>query len=285
MCGIPLEGRSICHQCGWDGVLEHRTRPGRLRPLAWIARLVLSALPVVLLLGGLQRYARTGPGPDLLTTLRWIVSGDDGRAAELATLGRMYEIARAVSRYTLLRLEPPSFEGDWQYQLVPYETAAVRGWYPLLFVMADAKSAPASVRELFAIEPVDGWERPWRIAVLTLGRDEDRSGVPEVTEDLTGGLQSSLFRRGAPDLATGSWLRLRIGSSGPDGRWNTEDDIALIAWIRAERTFRAGTTLQGLEGELKRDFLQGPVFFRITGSRWDLVDTRILGEFRLDLLR
>jgi len=209
--------------------------------------------------------------------------GDEGRAAELATLGRAYEIARAASRYTVHELEPPSFEGDWAHLLAPYGTGAVRGWYPLLFVMADAEAAPAGVRELFAIEPVDGWGHRWRITTGTVARG--RPDGPEAAADLARGLQSSLFRWESPDLSLGDWFRLEIVSAGRDGVHGTDDDLALVAWIKAGHTFRISAPRRELRETLERAYLQGPVYFRLSGNRWDLIDTRILGEFRLDLLR
>ncbi len=284
-CGTDLDDHEICPSCGWDGALAHRThRRKRFRPGAWAARLVLWVLPLALMAAMGWRWIQVGPGPDLATTLRWLALGDGGRAAELVTLNRGYEIARAASRYSLGKLQTPPFDGDWAAELEPFSTGAVRGWLPMLYCMADAKGAPGPVRELYAIKDVDGWGRPYRVRAMSLGRGTDPASVPEVAEDLEEGLKASLFAKGELGLAKIDWVRLELGSAGPDGRFDDGDDLALIAYIPVSHTLRLGRTSRQLSRQLETDYLQGKILFRLVNNRWDLIDARLLAEHRLDVL-
>ncbi len=284
-CGGPLAGREICPRCGWDAALEHRRGPRRLRPAALAARLLLWSVPVLLAAGGMWRWVRVGPGPDPATTLRWLVLGDGGRAAELTTLNRAYEIARAASRFAVHTMAPPSLEGDWARTLAPYGTGAVRGWLPMLFAMADAERAPAAVRDMYAIRGVDGWGRPFRVRATEIPRGTDPAGTPEIAGDLREGLQADLFHRGTPDLAAGDWLRMELRSAGRDGRPGNGDDIVFVAYIPASQTLHLSRDRRELDRQLERAYLQGRVFYRIQGARGDLIDARLLAEHRLAALR
>lgn len=284
-CGADLDDHEICRACGWDGALAHRARrKKRFRPGAWLARLVLWLLPFALVAGMGWHWIQVGPGPDLSTTLRWLALGDGGRAAELVTLNRAYEIARAASRYSLGKLQTPSLEGDWAAKLEPFSTGAVRGWLPMLYCMADAEGAPVPVQELYAIKDVDGWGRPYRVRTTSLGRGTDPASVPEVAADLKDGLQASLFTKGELDLAKVDWMRLELDSSGPDGRFDDGDDVALVAYVPVSHTLRLGRTSRQLSRELETAYLQGKVLFRLEGNHWDLIDARLLAEHRLDAL-
>jgi len=120
-CGKNLaEGSTICLHCGWDQStnLARPPRPSLLAQLAaggW--RVVVYGLILLLPILGFMRLRTTGPGPDLETTLRWMVFGDGGRAAELETIHRMHEIASAASRYSIREMEMPPFDGDWEKAL------------------------------------------------------------------------------------------------------------------------------------------------------------------------
>ncbi len=284
-CGTLLEGGEICRACGWDAALDHRRRPRRLRPGALAARLLLWGLPVLLAAGGAWRWTRVGPGPDLATTVRWLVFGDGGRAAELTTLNRAYEIARAASRFSVRNMAPPSFDGDWADTLAPYATGAVRGWLPMLFVMADADLAPAAVRDMYAVRRMDGWGRPYRVRAVEIPRGTQPTPGREVAEDLRKGLQAGLFERGTPDLSAGDWLRLELRSAGRDGRFDTADDPVFLAYVPASHTLHLSRGHHELDRQLETAYTQGRVFFRIQGTREDLVAARLLAEHRLDALR
>ena len=117
-CGADLPERStICASCGWDltaAISAHprRSMAGLLGSSGW--RVLVYGALIVLPILGFARLRDTGPGPDLPTTLRWMASGDDGRAAELITIHRAYEIGAAAARYAVRETEPFLFEGDWQ---------------------------------------------------------------------------------------------------------------------------------------------------------------------------
>ncbi len=179
-CDQPLSpGTTICRSCGWDQTTSLARPPRRslratLAGGAWrlLVYGVILALPVV----GFLRLRATGPGPDLATTLRWMALGDGGRARELVTIHRAYEIAAAAARFAVKEQEPPTLVGDWADTLAPYATMNVRGWIPLLFWGATTETAPASVRTFFQVRSDDGWGRPYRLTARTLPRDEPWSG-------------------------------------------------------------------------------------------------------------
>jgi len=259
-------------------------RPLSLRLRSLLPRLVayglLAALPVL----GLARLRTTGPGPDLATTARWVVLGDGGRAATLITLHRAHEIAAAAARFAIGELAPPSFEGDWAARLTPYSTMAVRGWIPLLFEATDAQLAPASVRAFFEIRPTDGWGRRYRVSARAIAAGDAWRHDPEVQADLKAGLSRSFFAAGRPDFTAADWLRLTLVSDGADGRPDTGDDIVFISYVPVGHTFRVGANADQIRKRMNAELLRGRQFFRFTGSRWDLIDARLLAEYRLEMV-
>ncbi len=288
-CGGPMSpAETICPACGWDSTTAI-ARPPRpplmavLRGGAW--RLVvygaIAALPFI----AFMRLRATGPGPDLATTARWMVSGDDDRTEELVTIHRAHEIAVAAARLAIDTLNPPSFEGDWTEILAPYATMYVRGWMPLLFYGATSDMAPASVRTFFEVKADDGWGHPYRISTRVLTRDEGWLEDAEVTADLEGGLSPSFFASPLVELPDDrDWMRLEIESGGHDGRMDTADDLRLISYLPVGLTIRLSRDPQKLERELERAYTRGRHYFRVEGSRWDLIDARLLAEFRLEYL-
>ena len=116
-CGKKLQaGATICLHCGWDQTAilarpESVSLAEYLKSGGW--RLLVYGLLVLLPILGFMRIRTTGPGPDLVTTVRWMIFGDGGRAAELETIHRMHEIGAASSRYSLREVELPPFDGDW----------------------------------------------------------------------------------------------------------------------------------------------------------------------------
>jgi hypothetical protein len=284
-CGKDLaEGATICSHCGWD-LSTNLARPPHKSLLAQFAaggwRVVVYGLILLLPIIGFMRLRATGPGPDLATTLRWMAFGDGGRAAELETIHRMHEIASAASRYSIRENEMPPFDGDWAKVLAPAATARVRGWIPLVFFGADTQMAPASVRELYEVRPVDGWGHPYRLQVRPLPRGEGWADDPQVVADLAEGLQATFFTRDEPDLGHGGWMRLEITSAGRDGDLDTGDDIRMISYIQVGYVFRLLYDPSQIEREVERAYAIGRHYYRFEGSDYDLIDARLLAEFRL----
>ncbi len=284
-CGRDMpEGRTICPHCGWDlsAVLARPPQPSKIqRFVAGGWRIPVYGLLLALPLLGFWRLQQTGPGPDLATTLRWMVFGDGGRSAELVTIHRMHEIASAASRYMVRENEAPPFDGDWAEVLAPSSTARVRGWMPLVFFGADTRMAPASVREMYEVRDVDGWGRPYRVQATLLPRNGALQEMPVVAADLEAGLQSNFFVRDTPDLDHGQWLRLVLESAGRDGDFDTEDDLRMISYIQVGYVFRLLYNPDEVRTAVERAYTMGRHYFRIEGSRWDLFDARLLAEYRL----
>lgn len=281
-------GESICPACGWDSTTA-AARPPRpslvavLRGGAWrlIVLGLIAAVPVV----GFMRLRATGPGPDLATTARWMVLGDGERAHELVTVHRMHEIATAAARQAVDTLNPPSFEGDWAEVVAPYATMHVRGWMPLLFYGATTEMAPASVREFYEVRAVDGWGRPYRVTERVLTREAGWSDDDEVAADLAAGLQPSFFASPISELDPDrDWMRLHLQSAGRDGAMDSGDDLHLISYLPVGITIRLSADQEKLQRELERAYTIGRQYFRLEGSRWDLIDARLLAEFRLEYL-
>jgi hypothetical protein len=284
-CGKPMpDGSTICRHCGWDlsAVLARPPRPSvleRLRTGGWRVLVygLLLALPII----GFARLRTTGPGPDVATTLRWMAFGDGGRAAELETIHRMHEIGSAASRYMVRENEAPPFDGPWAEVLAPSATARVRGWIPLVFLGADTAMAPDSVREMYEVKAVDGWGRPFRVRARQLPRDTPASEQAEVADDLETGLQATFFTRDVPDLGYGEWLRLELESAGRDGEHGTDDDLRMVSYIQIGHVFRLLYNPDEVQQQIERAYTVGRQYFRLEGNRYDLVDARLLAEFRL----
>ncbi len=284
-CGRDLaKGSTICNHCGWDQS-TNLARPPRPSLLAQFAsggwRLVVYGLILLLPILGFMRLRTTGPGPDLKTTLRWMAFGDGGRAAELETIHRMHEIASAASRYSIRENEMPPFDGDWAKILAPAATARVRGWIPLVFFGADTHMAPASVRELYEVRSVDGWGRRYRLHARPMPNAENWVGDPQVVADLAEGLQATFFTRDEPDLGHGDWMRLVLVSAGGDGAFDTADDIRMISYIQVGYVFRLLYDPSEIQSKIERAYIIGRHYYRIEGSDYDLIDARLLAEFRL----
>ena len=284
-CGKNLaKGSTICPHCGWDQSIS-LARPPRASLLARLAaggwRVVVYGLILLLPILGFMRLRTTGPGPDLKTTLRWMAFGDGGRAAELETIHRMHETAAAASRYSVREMEIPPFDGDWEEVLAPAATARVRGWIPLVFFGADTHMAPASVRELYEVRSVDGWGRPYRLHVRPMPKADDWADDTQVVADLAEGLQATFFTRDEPDLGYGDWMRLEMASAGGDGDFDTADDIRMISYIQVGHVFRLLYNPDEIQRKIERAYTIGRHYYRIEGSQYDLIDARLLAEYRL----
>ena len=284
-CGKKLRpGATICLHCGWDQTAA-LAQPEPISIAEYVKsggwRLVVYGLIFALPVLGFMRLRTTGPGPDLPTTLRWMAFGDGGRGAELETIHRMHEIGSAASRYAVREMEMPPFDGEWHEVLARSATARVRGWMPLVFFGADTNMAPSSVRELYEVREVDGWGRPYRITVRFIARDEAAFEDPLVVADLEQGLQATFFTRDVPDLVHGEWARLLVESAGPDGEFDTDDDLRMVSYIRVGHVFRLLYDPSRIQIEVERAYTIGRHFYRIEGSDYDLIDARLLAEYRL----
>jgi hypothetical protein len=284
-CGKKLQpGATICLHCGWDQTAalaqpESISISEYLKAGGW--RLVVYGLIFALPILGFMRLRTTGPGPDLPTTLRWMAFGDDGRAAELETIHRMHEIGSAASRYAVREMEMPPFDGEWEEVLARSATARVRGWMPLVFFGADTNMAPASVREIYEVRAVDGWGKPYRITMRLIARDEAAFEDPDVVSDLEKGLQATFFTRDEPDFLHGEWARLLIESAGLDGEFDTDDDLRMVSYVLVGHVFRLLYDPSRIQVEVERAYTIGKHFYRIEGSEYDLIDARLLAEYRL----
>lgn len=287
-CGASVNASaSHCPDCGCDLAIAAATpsrKPAARRLVGVLPRLVLYGALIALPILGFMRLRVTGPGPDLETTVRWMIEGDGGRAATLLTLHREYEIATASARYAVKNLEAPSFTDDWAKELQPYSTIAIRGWLPLLFSGADATASPPSVRAFYEILPSDAWGHRYRVQTRILERGKRWAEDPQVKADLEAGLKKSFFEVAHPDFKSADWMRLQLSSDGPDGVANTGDDIVFISYFPLSHVFRVGTDQRQVMQELDRQLVRGRQLFRYTGSRWDLIDARLLVEYRLDSL-
>ena len=287
-CGSELQpGSTICHSCGWDLTVA-ASRPERkplhinIAAMAW--RFVVYGLLVLLVVLGFLRLRSVGPGPDLKTTLRWIVSGDEGRAGELVTIHRAHEISHAASRYSLRELAPPDFDGDWASILEPYATMNVRGMLTMITAGADSTMAPASVREFYEVRSYDGWGTPYRVSYRIFERRGPWKDDPLVTADQEAGLRSSFFRYENPNLEDGDWLRLELVSAGRDRTFDTDDDITFISYFTVGLTLRVRSDPRQLQRDMEIAYTTGRHYFRLVGNRYPLIDARRLAEYRLELM-
>jgi hypothetical protein len=285
-CGVDMES-SICGSCGWDlttAVVQMSRPPLKSRILAGVWRVLVLGLIVAVPVIGASRLLKVGPGPDLATSLRWIVVGDEGRAAELITLHRAYEIASAAARFAVREFEAPPFDGDWGEVLDPFATMKTRGWIPLLFIGAMTDSAPTSVKEFYEVSMVDGWGHSWQLSTRLIERGADLSSDAEVQNDLSAVLNQSFAVVGIPDFAAAQWMRLELVSSAHDGILNSGDDIRFVSYFPVGFTFHLSGDQQELQNKLDEAYFHGRHFFRYEGARYDLIDARLLAEFRMQSL-
>ena len=282
-CGEQME-TSICGACGWDLTTEvvRMARPPLMsRIWAGVWRLLVLGLIVAVPVIGVNRLLKVGPGPDLTTSLSWIVFGNEGRSAELVTLHRAYEISSAAARFAVREFEAPSFDGDWGEVLVPFATMNTRGWIPLLFIGAMTDSAPDSVKEFYEVSTKDGWGHAYQVSTRLIERGGDLGSDEEVQKDIAAVLNRSFAVVAEPDFAAADWLRLELISSGYDGIFETGDDIRFISYLPVGFTFHLSGNQQELQRKLDEAFFLGRHYFRYEGANYDLIDARLLAEFRM----
>ncbi len=285
-CGEEMTA-SICGACGWDlttEVVRMARPPLGARIWAGVWRILVLGLIVAAPVIGVNRLLNVGPGPDLATTLRWITFGDDGRAAELITLHRAFEISSAAARFAVREFEVPPFDGDWDVVLEPFATMNARGWIPLLFIGAMTDSAPTSVKEFYEVKNVDGWGRSWQITTRVIERGHDLASDQEVQTDLAAVLNQSFIVVAEPDFESADWLRLELVSAAYDGAFGTDDDIRFISYLPVGFTFHLSGNQQELQRKLDEAFFRGRHYFRYEGVNNDLIDARLLAEFRMESL-
>jgi hypothetical protein len=152
---------------------------------------------------------------------------------------------------------------------------------PLVFFGADYRMSPASVRELYEVRSVDGWGRPYQISARPIAHGEDAYDDPIVAADLEKGLQATFFSVDRPDFEHGEWVRLVIESAGADGEFDGGDDLRMISYVRVGQVFRLLYDPSRVQIEIERAYTIGRHYFRIEGSRYDLIDARLLAEYRL----
>lgn len=284
-CGADLPGQStICAVCGWDlsTAVSMPPRKSILQQLGsggW--RVLVYGAIILIPVIGFARLRDTGPGPDLPTTLRWMAVGDDGRAAELITIHRAHEIGTATSRHAVREIEAFAFEGDWAAALAPKATMNVRGWMPLVFFGADTGMAPASVREFYEVREVDGWGRPYRVDTRFIERGDGWKTDPVISADLEAGLQARFHTVDRPNLGEGDWLRLVLTSAGRDGSFDTGDDLRFISYSLISAPLRMMADPEIVVKKIERSYTVGKQYFRVEGSEYDLIDARLLAEYRL----
>jgi hypothetical protein len=268
-CGTDLPaGESFCPACGADLSLSSRTRRDGLgsRWLLIGAVLAIGALAVA----GVARIRAVGPGPDLATTLRWILAGDGARRSTLATLARAYETSRAVMRCSLDRDEPcPLASPDWR-EIASYANAAWRGYVPLIQWAVPETDITGRLADLLAVDGRDGWGRPFRVDLAPWQQQSTTGFYPDAVG------------AGPPPPRERTLLHLTLLSAGPDGAFGTADDI------RFEALFPGPGALQGNIEALKarqREIDRGRVWRRWSGTSHDLVEARTLAEWYFELRR
>jgi hypothetical protein len=218
---------------------------------------------------GWQRFRTVGPGPDLGTTVDWMLHGDGQRRPTLATLMRGYETSRAVMRFCIDNGEPCSFdEKEWP-EIARYSNALWRGFVPLVQWAASSSSIVGRLADLLAVDGKDGWGEAWKATIVPLP-------VGTSPEDFYPGA----LRSGSPPPDGRALWRLDLVSAGSDRLPGTADDLRFEAVFPAPRPIRLGDPAFHREREVELE--RGQVWVRWSGTELDLVDGRALAEFYLE---
>ena len=102
--------------------------------------------------------------------------------------------------------------------------------------------------------------------------------------DLEAGLQSRFHVADRPELGNGDWLRLVLTSAGRDKTFDTDDDLRFISYSLISAPLRMMASPELVVRKVERNYTIGPQYFRVEGSDYDLIDARLLAEFRLTSL-
>ena len=76
-------------------------------------------------------------------------------------------------------------------------------------------------------------------------------------------------------------MRLYLESAGKDGDFDTADDLAMVSYIQVGHLFRLLYEPSEVQRRVERAYTIGRHYFRLEGNTWDLIDARMLAEFRL----
>ena len=76
-------------------------------------------------------------------------------------------------------------------------------------------------------------------------------------------------------------MRLEMVSAGGDGAFDTADDIRMISYIQVGYVFRLLYDPSEIQSKIERAYIIGRHYYQIEGSDYDLIDARLLAEFRL----
>ncbi len=266
-CGAAMAApASFCRACGADLALAAASGRRRYR-VPWVS-LALLAVVAVAVVAGWRRLQLVGPGPDLPTTLRWVLQGDGDRRPTLATLLRAYETARAVARCCLDNGEPCSLAtAEWP-RIAGYANAAWRGFVPLVQWAAAGSAITGRLADLLAVDGTDGWGRPWQASVAPF----PAAGRPA-------GFYPGALQSGSPPPRR-ELLHLVLVSGGADGAMGTADDLRFEAVFPAPLPLRLGDPAARRERDVAIE--RGLVWVSWQGTELDLVDGRILAEFYLE---
>ena len=69
-----------------------------------------------------------------------------------------------------------------------------------------------------------------------------------------------------------------------DGAFDGGDDLRMVTYVQVGRTLRLSRTPEEIQRELEAAFTRGRHYFRFEGNAWDLIDARLLAEFRVESL-
>ncbi len=73
-------------------------------------------------------------------------------------------------------------------------------------------------------------------------------------------------------------------SAGRDGSFDTGDDLRFISYSLISAPLRMLADPEIVVKKIERSYTVGQQFFRIEGSDYDLIDARLLAEYRLTSL-
>ena len=162
---------------------------------------------------------------------------------------------------------------------------SVRGWIPLLFWGATTDTAPASVRTFYEIRADDGWGRPYRLAARSLPRGEPWASDPRWQRTSGGVSRPRCFGPPPP-----TWTTAADGcaSRSPPRAATATSPLPTtslsVSYLPVGLTLRLTREPGQVQRQIEDAFVRGRHYFRVAGNRFDLIDARLLAEFRLEYL-